>query len=303
MRVLPATANVVSFTPRRRLYATENDRELSRQWVGHLRSGIKAGDLSTVLAVAKSLASPRYPSFWRGGIYARQSAIGVDSDVGLSGRQIARVIDLLVDMGYLDRAQKDLRKGRTCLIQPKTPIDKMSAAQDILSDTPDMVSEESSNLKPTNPTADSPLPPAEPGREALSGLARCSLSTTRPLSDQRAVQEAPKGEIIQLDAFCDDRWRPFRNDPGIAGKDRDRGGDENSQDWRAHLRRRLGNDVFRAWFGQVRTVGLDESGVVTMAVKSRFKKSRIDNEYAEQLLAAWRAHDATVVSIKLVVGI
>src|SRR5579872_2603998 len=108
MKVLPAAANVVSFTPRRRPNAAENDRALSRQWIGRLRADIKAGNLdvdaadrngpvklSSVLAVAKSLASPRYPSFWHGGIYARQSTIGADPDVSLGDRQVARVINLL----------------------------------------------------------------------------------------------------------------------------------------------------------------------------------------------------------------
>jgi DnaA N-terminal domain len=375
MRVLPA-ANVVSFTPRRSSYAAENDRrELSRQWIGRLRADIKAGNLdvaaadkkggpvklSSVLALAKSLASPRYPSFWHGGIYARQSAIGADPDVGLGDRQVARVINLLVKAGYLERADQDGRKGRTCLLKPKTPDAKMSEPSDTMSDTPDKMSEESSDLKPANQKADSPLPPVEPRSEAVSGQARRSLSTTQQVLNEGPVQEALKGEIMQLDAFCDDQWHRFRNaypwppghgtrrahklflahtvdhqealisraaaldrksiaqwpanwiadqefnpdDSDDAGKeaDRDRGADEDlpGEGWCQHLRRHLGNDVFRAWFAQVRTLRL-ENGVATMAVRSRFIKSRIDREYAEQLLAAWRAHDATVTSIELVVG-
>jgi hypothetical protein len=307
MKVLPAAANVVSFTPRRRPNAAENDRELSRQWIRRLRADIKGGNLdvdaadkngpvklSSVLAVAKSLASPRYPSFWHGGIYARQSTIGADHDVSLGDRQVARVINLLVKAGYVERADQDVRKGRTCLLKPKTPAAEMSEPSDTMSSTPDKMSEESSNLKPTK---DYPLnPPAEPSGNAVSGQARRSLSTRSPILHQRPVQGAPKGEIIQFAAPADDQWHRFRNAPGDAGKetDRDRGVDKNlpGEEWCEHLRRHLGNDVFRAWFAQVRTLRL-ENGIVTMAVKTRFMKSWIDNEYAEQLLAAWRAHDAT----------
>jgi hypothetical protein len=198
-----------------------------------------------------------------------------DPDVSLGDRQVARVINLLVKAGYIERADQDVRKGRTCLLKPKTPTAEMSEPSDTMSDTPDKMSEESSNLKPTK---DFPLnPPAEPSGNAVSGQARRGSSTRSPILHQRPVQEAPKGEIIQFAAPAD------------------------GEEWCEHLRRHLGNDVFRAWFAQVRTLRL-ENGIVTMAVKTRFMKSWIDNEYAEQLLAAWRAHDATIASVRLVVG-
>ena len=305
-----AAANVVSFTQRRQAYAAENDRELSRQWIARLRADIKAGNLdvvaadkkgpvklSSVLALAKSIASPRYRSFWRGGIYARQSAIGADPDVGLGDRQVSRVINFLVKAGYLERADQHVRKGRTCLLKPKIPAAKLSEPPDTMSDTPDKMSEESSDLKPINPKADSPLPPAEPRSEAVSGRARCSLSTmSQIIFADGAVQEAPKSEIIQLDTGNDS--------PESAEIDRLREQERGcavDEKWREHLRRRLGDDVFRSWFAQARTLRI-EGGVVTIAVCSRFMKSWIDREYADQLLAACRAHDATVTSIELTVG-
>lgn len=209
MTALPNTENVVPFAAaarpsrlRRITAAVEAERSLSRIWVGRLRDVIKAGRLydalndqdranlrvkpSSVLAVAKSLASPRYPSFWKGGVYARQSAIGADPDVGLSGRQVARIIKLLVASGYLKRADQDERNGRTCLLQPTLPSAANTAERSsvapaattlcptpptLCQGTPDMVSEESSNLIP-NQKADSPLnPPTEPSGNAASGQA------------------------------------------------------------------------------------------------------------------------------------
>ena len=220
MSALPNAENVVAFAPprarvsrsRRDSVAVEVERLLSRKWVSSIRDDIRAGHLDTIaaradirvkpssaLAVAKSLASPRYPSFWKDGVYARQSAIGADPDVALSGRHIARIIKLLVAGGYLKRAEQDKRKGRTCLLQPMLPsaantVDQPAEASvtpDIISGTaptscpppppscpttPHMVSEESSDLNP-NQKAHSPLnPPADPSGDAASGQASKSAS-------------------------------------------------------------------------------------------------------------------------------
>jgi hypothetical protein len=122
---------------RRGYIITEEIRALNRSWIERIRADVKAGRLdrtaaemhvrlASVLAVAKSLASGRFPNFWRRGVHARQAVIGADSDVTLSGRQVARVIGLLTDHGYIERTDQDRRRGRTCLLRPKMPIAERS---------------------------------------------------------------------------------------------------------------------------------------------------------------------------------
>jgi hypothetical protein len=314
-------------------------------WIGDLRAAIKQGYLdvaaaelhvkpASVLALAKSIASPRYPSFWRDGIYARQSTIGADPDVGLSGRQVARIIDLLVKQGYLER---DTRRGRTCLIKPILPVDKVSEPPATMSGTPDIVSDESSNLKFTNQKKSPLNPPVEPRGEAANGQA----------SNAGSEVIETISEIVQLDAEA--RWHGFRKSypwpPGhgtrrahkaflgctaeqqetmirrakmldskryvrwpeswIADQEFLTGQEplhatrvNDGAPWREHLRLQLGNDVFDAWFAQART--LPTSGnVAGIVVGARFIKSWIENNFNLQLLAAWRKHDANITSVEI----
>jgi DnaA N-terminal domain len=323
----------------------EADRQRAREWIGHLRAAIKQGYLdvaaaelhvkpASVLAPAKSIASPRYPSFWRGGIYARQSTIGVDPDVGLSGRQVARIIDLLVMQGYLER---DTRRGRTCLIQPILPLDKVSELPATMSGTPDMVSDESSNLKLSN-QKESPLsPPVEPRGEAASGQA----------SSAGGGDIEANSDIAQLEAEA--RWHHFRNSypwpPGhgtrrahkaflghtaeqqeamiqrakmlgskryvrwpetwIADQEFNSGKEQihatpvnDGAAWRVHLRLELGDDVFDGWFAQARTLPTVGT-VASIVVKTRFIKAWIEDKFHPQLLAAWRAHDRAITSVNI----
>ncbi|MGO9685596.1 MAG: hypothetical protein ACLPTZ_23995 [Beijerinckiaceae bacterium] len=212
---------------KRRSARPMTERERSREWVGRLRREIRAGHLdaaavehkvklASVLAVAKSLASPRYPSFWGAGVYAKQATIGADPDVGLSGDHVARVIKLLAKTGYLDRADQDERKGRTCLLRPKLPAAALDApapptpcrtTPDTMSDhlrhhvggTSDTMSDESTNLIP-NQKADPTL--AEPSGHAANCQAnKGNNDSASSPSESAETAEPATSEVLQSCSF------------------------------------------------------------------------------------------------------
>ena len=352
----PQTAtNIVPFAGRRSArpgggVVDGADRRRAREWIGNLRADIKLGYLdaaaaelhvktASVLALAKSIASPRYPSFWHGGIYAQQSTIGADPDVGLSGRQVARIIDLLVKQGYLKR---DTRRGRTCLILPILPVDKVSEPPDTMSGTPDTVSDKSSNLNLSN-QKDSPLnPPVEPRSEAASGQA----------SNAGRVDIEAKSEIVQLEAEA--RWHCFRKfypwPPGHGTRRAHKAFLDCTTEQQETMIKRakmLGSKRYVQWpeswiadqeFNSSRDPTGKESlhaarvndgaawrahlrlqlgddvfdgwfaqartlptvgTVASIVVKSRFIKTWIEDKFYPQLLAAWRAHDRAITSVNI----
>jgi len=209
------TDNLISLDAaiKRRSARPMAERDRSREWVTRLRNDIKAGHLdaaaatrkvklATVLRVAKSLASPRYPSFWGAGVYAKQTTIGADPDVGLSGDHVARVIKLLAKTGYLELADPRERKGRTCLLRPKLP----GAAADTppptscrttptscrtpptsCRSTSDIMSDESTNLIP-NQKADPTL--AEPSGNAANRQAKKGKNDSASSLGEPAETEA-----------------------------------------------------------------------------------------------------------------
>jgi DnaA N-terminal domain len=104
----------------------DDERRDQRGWVGRVRAQIKSGQLddacarfgvrpASVLAILKLLASGRFPSFWRQGVWAKSETLGSDPDVGLSGRQVRRVIDCMVMVGCIERIR---RNGTTSLLRP-----------------------------------------------------------------------------------------------------------------------------------------------------------------------------------------
>ena len=67
------------------------------------------------------------------------------------------------------------------------------------------------------------------------------------------------------------------------------------------LRKRLGNEVFAAWFSQSRIVG--ECGdTVTLSVDTRFKRSRIVSQYETACIDAFSALNASITRVVVLVA-
>lgn len=66
------------------------------------------------------------------------------------------------------------------------------------------------------------------------------------------------------------------------------------------LRKRLGHDVFVAWFSAAKVEGCSE-GIVTLSVGTAFLKSRIERDYREALLECWTATDPCTKAVEVVV--
>lgn len=63
------------------------------------------------------------------------------------------------------------------------------------------------------------------------------------------------------------------------------------------LRRRLGDDAFRSWLGKVAVVSIGEHELVLQA-PTRFIASRLENDYGEALLEAWRAQHPALERVR-----
>jgi chromosomal replication initiator protein len=71
---------------------------------------------------------------------------------------------------------------------------------------------------------------------------------------------------------------------------------------RAGLRRDCGARTFDNWLKPASLVGLDEEGVVCIALPSEFMANWVDTHYGERLLHAWRAHLPSVARVVVETG-
>jgi len=249
------SGNVLQFTRR-----DADEGHERREWVKWIRAQIKSGQLdetcaclsvrpASVLAIAKLLASGRYPSFWAQGVFAKAETLGSDADVGLSSRQVRRAIECLVTAGCIERVR---RKGTTSLLRPKAREHGhyVRGSEDFMSapdghhvrGTADTMSADSTNYKNTD-------------------LKRAEASA------QPAQSTAPNSDL--------GAWPTVRK----------------------RLSDEVGSDKFEAWFGKV-TLASIENGIVTLQPPTRFIASYLSNHYEPQTLAAWRAHDPTIVAVR-----
>jgi DnaA N-terminal domain len=67
----------------------------------------------------------------------------------------------------------------------------------------------------------------------------------------------------------------------------------------AILRRQLGDNVFNAWFDGV-TIKSETAVLITLAAPTKFKASRIKQEFEIQTLAAWRTMRPSIERIDVV---
>jgi DnaA N-terminal domain len=254
--------------------ATDTNRDRRREWLARLRDdrpklAAAAADqklkLASIFGVAGLLASGRFPSFWKEGIYAKQSTIGADPSLGLSDRHIRRIIGFLADRGYICH---DRRPGRTSLIRPSTPDimfgvnpgnrvrypgHHVRGTPDIESDTPDTMSDDLTNLKSIDPK-NYPLPQAPANGQAANG----QPNKNRDSGGAAHALGAP-GEL---------------------------------------LRSRLGDDLFAAWFGKA-TIESECDGVVALAVPTRFMRKHIEAKFGDALLTCWREIEPATTAIKI----
>jgi len=68
----------------------------------------------------------------------------------------------------------------------------------------------------------------------------------------------------------------------------------------AHLRQKLGDDIFFAWFKSM--VGTSAGDTANMTVPTKFRKSWIESHFSGDLLACWRAENQEILNIEIKVG-
>ncbi|MGO3931786.1 DnaA N-terminal domain-containing protein [Rhodopseudomonas pseudopalustris] len=69
----------------------------------------------------------------------------------------------------------------------------------------------------------------------------------------------------------------------------------------ALLRQRLGDDVFRSWFGKVSLVSVVD-GIVTLSAPTSFIRDRIISDHDQLLQSVWQAVDPNIVRVNVVTG-
>ena len=189
---MTSRSNVVRFAPR-----GANGAAQGRDFVGRLRNLFKSGQLdevctrqkvrpASVLAVAKLISSGRFPSFWNEGVYARAETLGADCDVGLSARQVGRILNFLEQAGAIERIK---RPGRTTLLRPARSMDPrhgVASCPDTMSahqghhvrGTPDTMSDDLSYKNKSDGVNEPPPPGAL--KEWASILAALLIDTFGP---------------------------------------------------------------------------------------------------------------------------